>query len=370
MSAHGVHGSRLFRVTPSLERSQASRWPLTRPALKRNLPVMTSISSIGPRPIKRRPFRAVGLATTALLVTACAPAEPDETPTAEPVEAATPLIPASATLERVGELLMDPTADGIHPDPRMEEMIRLGFQIHQDPQTYASEFVGNDLTCGNCHLNAGQRDQALPLIGAAATFPQYRRRDDRLVSLEDRIGGCFKRSMNGTPPPYDHPVMLALDAYLNWLSNGFAMGDRPAWLGQNELAVDARIPIEELDVHRGEDLYNLQCAPCHGLDGQGIDLILAKPGPLWGPMSWNDGAGAARIWKLAGYIKYAMPLTAPGTLTDEEAQLISAYVNSHGRPAYPDKESDFPDGIRPADAVYDTLVFPTHPLMRGGDETR
>ena len=79
-------------------------------------------------------------------------------------------------------------------------MIRLGFRISQDPQTYASEFVGNDLTCGNCHLNAGQRDRALPLLGVAATFPQYRRRDDRLVSLEDRIGGCFKRSMNGTAP--------------------------------------------------------------------------------------------------------------------------------------------------------------------------
>ena len=246
----------------------------------------------------------------------------------------------------------------------MASMIRLGFQISQDPQTYASEFVGNDLTCGNCHLNAGQRDRALPLLGVAATFPQYRRRDDRLVSLEDRIAGCFKRSMNGTAPPYDHPVMLALDAYLNWLSEGFAMGERPAWLGQNEIAVEARIPIEELDVSGGEELYNLHCAPCHGLDGQGIDLILAKPGPLWGPLSWNDGAGAARIWKLAGYIKHAMPLTAPGTLTDEEAQLISAYVNSHERPEYPDKESDFPDGTRPADAVYDTLVFSTHPLMR------
>ena len=172
--------------------------------------------------------------------------------------------------------------------------------------------------------------------------------------------------MNGTVPPYDHPVMLALDAYLNWLSEGFTIGERPMWLGQNELPAEARIPIEELDVNRGADLYNLQCAPCHGLDGQGINLILAKPGPLWGPMSWNDGAGAARVWKLAGYLKHAMPLTAPGTLTDEEAQLIAAYVNSHERPEYPDKESDFPGGNRPADAVYDTLVFPVHPLMNSG----
>ena len=309
--------------------------------------------------------RQLPLLTAFALAAACAdqpPAEPppDETAAAGPVE----LIPATATLERVGDLLLDPMADSIHPDPRMAEMIRLGFQISQDPQTYAAEFVGNDLTCGNCHLNAGQRDLALPLIGVSGTFPQYRGRDDRLVSLEDRIGGCFKRSMNGTAPPHNHPVTMALDAYITWLSEGFAVGERPEWLGRNEIAREARIPIEELDVSTGEELYNLHCAPCHGLDGQGIDLILAKPGPLWGPESWNDGAGAARVWKLAGYIKYAMPLTAPGTLTDEESQLISAYVNSHDRPEYPDKASDFPAGNRPQDAVYDTLVFPQHPLKR------
>ncbi len=326
---------------------------------------MINAHRIGQNSIMERRFSVLPFLVGAVLLGGCTPSEPELPDTTPVVEDAMVLIPETATLERVGELIMDPMADSIHPDPRMAEMIRLGFQISQDPQTYASEFVGNDLTCGNCHLNAGQRNRALPLLGVAATFPQYRRRDDRLVSLEDRIAGCFKRSMNGTVPPYDHPVMLALDAYLNWLSEGFAMGERPSWLGQNELPVESRIPIEALDVDRGEDLYNLHCAPCHGLDGQGINLILAKPGPLWGPMSWNDGAGAARVWKLAGYVKYAMPLTAPGTLTDEEAQLISAYVNSHERPAYPDKESDFPGGNRPADAVYDTLVFPVHPLMRG-----
>jgi len=279
------------------------------------------------------------------------------------------LIPASATLERVNDLVMDPLGDSIHPDPKMAEMVRLGYQIFQDPQTYAADFVGNDLTCGNCHLNAGQRDLAFPLIGVAGTFPQYRRRDDRLVSLEDRIGGCFKRSMNGTAPPHDHPVTIALDAYINWLSEGFAVGERPEWLGQNQIAPEARIPIEQLDVAQGESLYQQYCAPCHGLDGQGLDLIIAKPGPLWGPRSWNDGAGAARVWTLAGYIRYAMPLVEPGSLTDEQAQLIAAYVNSHDRPEYGDKASDFPGGGRPADAVYDTLVFERHPLrekLKGG----
>lgn len=319
----------------------------------------------------RRALHQVVLAVSLAVVaasTGCAPEAAEETTQAAQAPT-TPsgvqLIPATATLETVGLRPMDPMADSIHPDPRMAEMIRLGYQISQDPQTYAAEFVGNDLTCGNCHVNAGQRDRALPLFGVAATFPQYRRRDDRLVSLEDRIGGCFKRSMNGTAPPHDHEVTIALDAYITWLSEGFEVGERPSWLGQNEIPVEARIPILELDPAKGEVLFASTCAPCHALDGQGIDLILAKPGPLWGPRSWNDGAGAARVWKLAGYIRHAMPLVEPGSLTDEEAQLIAAYINSQERPEYPDKAGDFPAGGRPQDAVYDTLVFATHPYRTG-----
>jgi len=108
-----------------------------------------------------------------------------------------------------------------------------------------------------------------------------------------------------------------------------------------------------------------QCAACHGVDGQGLPMggVMEgfQPGPLWGDRSWNDGAGAARVWKLAGYIRWAMPLTAPGSLTDEQAQRIAAWINTQERPAYPNKAADFPAGGRPMDAVYDTLIFARHP---------
>ena len=163
---------------------------------------MTNMKQTGLRKMTIRRASLHAVTVLGLTVVACTPSGSAPSDAETTVQTPELLIPATATLERVGELLYDPMADSIHPDPRMASMIRLGFQISQDPQTYASEFVGNDLTCGNCHLNAGQRDRALPLLGVAATFPQYRRRDDRLVSLEDRIGGCFKRSMNGTAPPY------------------------------------------------------------------------------------------------------------------------------------------------------------------------
>ena len=162
---------------------------------------MTYARTIDRRPITPLSRRVLPVLFASLLGVGCAPSGPESTESTPTLDEPALLIPATATLERVGELVRDPMADSIHPDPHMAEMIRLGFQISQDPQTYAAEFVGNDLSCGNCHLNAGQRDRALPLLGVAATFPQYRRRDDRLVSLEDRIAGCFKRSMNGTVPP-------------------------------------------------------------------------------------------------------------------------------------------------------------------------
>lgn len=287
---------------------------------------------------------------------------PAATPPAPP-DAPFVLVPADAAIDQVNHLPRDPLTEEVDPDPRVAEQVRLGFKIARDPRAWgAAEFVGNDLTCFSCHMNGGQRERALPLVGVAGLFPQYRGRDDRLVTLTERIDGCFKRSMNGTPPPPDHPVSLALNAYVTWLSRGQPVGESPPWRGRNRIPEGARLAIHELDVERGRRLYEDRCAICHGVDGQGVDLGLARPAPLWGPRSWNDGAGASRIWTFAGFIRWAMPLNAPGTLTDEEAQHIAAYVNSHDRPVFPSKAADYPAGGRPGDAVYDTLVFPVHPL--------
>ena len=95
-----------------------------------------------------------------------------------------------------------------------------------------------------------------------------------------------------------------------------------------------------------------KCGTCHGTDGQGVQIGDKKAGPLWGPDSWNDGAGAARVYTLAGIIRYSMPYLDPGSLTDEEAQQVAAFITSQPRPRYPFKETDYLSASIPVDAVY------------------
>lgn len=266
--------------------------------------------------------------------------------------ASVPLIPATTTLNDVARVVRDPERGGLPADSMVAARVVQGYHIFRQTGRYAAKYVGNGLTCGNCHLNAGQRDRGMPLVGVAAVFPEYRARSGRLITLEDRIRDCFERSMNGTAPGYDSPELLAVAAYIAWLSDGQAVGHSPEWRGRNVIAKAAQVPVAQLDTAAGHGVYARVCVSCHGADGQGLDMGAARPGPLWGPRSWNDGAGMARVYTAAGFIRHAMPLTAPGSLTDREAQEVAAYINAQPRPSFARKAEDYPASTIPSDAVY------------------
>jgi len=189
-------------------------------------------------------------------------------------------------------------------------------------------------------------------------FPEYNNRAARLISLPDRVVDCFLRSENATGrgsdelPSTGSKEVLAITAYLTWLGRGHAVGDNPSWRNKNAIAADKLIPIAKLDPVKGGELYAERCTSCHGADGQGVQIGDKKAGPLWGDGSWNDGAGAARVYTLAGILRYTMPYLNPGSLTDEEAQQIAAFINSKPRPVYPFKSRDYVGGKVPPDAVY------------------
>jgi thiosulfate dehydrogenase len=257
----------------------------------------------------------------------------------------------------------NPLTDKSLDDSKLSADVRWGFKLFTNTPAEAPAFAPGRMSCNNCHLNAGQRERSLPLVGVAGMFPEYNRRSGRLYSLADRIVDCFLRSENATgaagheadhamgPTPTSKEV-LALAAYITWLARGSAVGSNPTWRGQNTIAANALIPVAKLDRQRGETVFQERCISCHGADGQGVAVGDKRPGPLWGPDSWNDGAGAARIYTLAGIIRYAMPYLDPGSLSDEDAQHVSAYVNSKPRPAYPFKAQDYLTEKLPADSVY------------------
>jgi thiosulfate dehydrogenase len=57
--------------------------------------------------------------------------------------------------------------------------------------------------------------------------------------------------------------------------------------------------------------------------------------PLWGKDSYNWGAGMHRINTAASFIKYNMPLGKGGTLSDQQAWDVAAFINKHERPQDP-----------------------------------
>jgi thiosulfate dehydrogenase len=303
------------------------------------------------------------------LVTACG-GRPTLRTTASGVPLAGPLIPARTTMVTAWEIPDNPLTDpSLDDGSRLSQDIRWGFQLFVNTPAEAPRLTPSKMTCQNCHLNAGQRERSMPLVGVAAVFPEYNRRSGRLYTLNDRIVDCFLRSENSTgviaaegenshrdaqvtlPSPTSKEV-LALAAYLTWLARGYEVGKHPAWRGQNTIASASLIPLDRLDRQKGEALFTERCANCHGADGQGVAVGDKKPGPLWGPDSWNDGAGASRVYTLAGIIRYAMPYMDPGSLTDEEAQHIAAFITSKPRPSYPAKAQDYVTEKVPIDAVY------------------
>ena len=280
-----------------------------------------------------------------------------------------PLISSQSTMVTAWEFPRHPYSEALD-DSKLSSDIRWGFRIFTNTPGEAPRFTRGKVSCNNCHLNGGQRERSLPLVGIAGMFPEYNRRSGRMYSLNDRIVDCFLRSENaagaveadeagagrGTdydvlPTPTSKEV-LAVSAYLTWLAQGYEIGKNPTWRGQNTIPAANLIPIAKLDLQRGELLFKDKCTNCHGENGQGVAVGDKKPGPLWGPDSWNDGAGAARVYTLAGIIRYSMPYLDPGRLTDEEAQHIAAFINSKPRPSFPFKDKDYVTEKLPVDSVY------------------
>lgn len=238
------------------------------------------------------------------------------------------------------------------------QMVILGNKILNETTYYAGpqakdpkkRFAGNNLSCSSCHANAGTVPNQAGFVGIWARFPQYNGRADKIITLQDRINGCFERSMNGKRMPDNAPEMKAMVTYMQWLSQGVPVGANIE--GQSLQKVDYL--SRAADPKKGQSIYMEKCAVCHQENGLGLknedtagDYYIYPP--LWGKDSYNTGAGMYRLLKAVSYIKANMPQGNPD-LTLEEAYDVAAYMNSQTRPIKANREADFPDRkVKPLD---------------------
>jgi thiosulfate dehydrogenase len=235
------------------------------------------------------------------------------------------------------------------PEGPVGDAIRYGKKVLTETQTYASAYVGSGLNCSSCHLEAGRKAYASPWVGVWGVFPEYRSRNGQVNALQDRINDCFERSMNGKPLPYDSDEMRGILAYIWWLSKEIPTGVEVR--GRGFARVQTSRPP---DPKHGEVVYAEKCAVCHGTDGQGRTGPSGEylfP-PLWGPRSFNIGAGMARLTNAAGFVKTNMPLGLRNALSNNDAIDVAAYFTRQPRPDFAAKFRDWPRGDKPNDAPY------------------
>lgn len=223
--------------------------------------------------------------------------------------------------------------------------------------------ISNGMNCQNCHLEAGTKPYGNNYGSVASTYPKFRARSGTIENIYKRVNDCFERSLNGKPIDTNSREMQAIKAYIEWLGKEVPKGKEAKGSG----IVDLPFLDRPADPEKGKIIYEKKCAVCHQKDGSGQMKPDGKEWlypPLWGPKSYNHGAGLYRISRFAGYVKYNMPLGVSypdSQLTDEEAWDVAAYVNSMPRPAK-DLSKDWPDiSQKPID-------HPFGPFTDGFDE--
>lgn len=251
---------------------------------------------------------------------------------------------AVATVATAAVVPLRAPPDSAIPDGPLGASIRRGRALLAATRDSLPTHVGAHLRCLSCHLDGGSRANGIPLVGAYAHYPEYRARSAAIATIEDRINDCFVRSLNGRALDARSADLRDMTAYLAFLSRGVPVGARVAGQGLAKIA-----PLRG-DTTRGRALFVSTCARCHGADGGGTT---AAP-PLWGRNSFNIGAGMARLYTAASFIRHNMPFDRPGSLTDQQAVDVAAFVVSRPRPDLAGKENDWPKGGAPPDVAYPT----------------
>ncbi len=240
-----------------------------------------------------------------------------------------------------------------YPDGTVGEMVKLGEDIISHTYTHplTRDLVHSKLTCKNCHLagkdgRTGTTENIGTFTGTATAFPSYSRRHKAIITLQDRIDGCFLRCMNGQKSIINTKAGLAMTAYITWLSDGMPMhmntkGPRSPKITELwEKNTKKFAKIQRKATHKnylhGKEIYANKCAVCHGKQGEGKDTFP----PLWGKdasgkwLAYSADGSMAKLNNSATWIQANMPLGQENTLNDQDVADVSLYINAQERADY------------------------------------
>lgn len=137
---------------------------------------------------------------------------------------------------------------------------------------------------------------------------------------------------------------------------GIGRAATPEEIARMDIAIrpdGAGLPVGRGTAAQGAMLYGAKCASCHGVRGEGIppNPRLVGREPRQGFPFGRDGKYVKTIgnyWPYAttvfDYVRRTMPLTAPGSLTNDEVYALTAYLLAQNE-------------IIPADASLDSAAL-------------
>ena len=279
--------------------------------------------------------------TAVIIIASC-----NQTPT-PPKESATPTTDTS---------VFSPPDTSTIPNDQFGEMVRYGRELilhtahYIGPEGTVGKYLGNKMNCTNCHLDGGMRPFGYSFFSSYARYPQYRGRENEVLTMEQRVNNCIERPHSGIPLPLDSKEMVAMVCYIRWLGSNVPVGKRV----KGDECLEIELPDRAADPNKGAQIYAASCSVCHGVNGEGKftpDSSTYIYPPLWGPTSYQVGSSPYRVVKLARFIKGNMPdkvaTWKKPALNDEQCLDVAAFINDdriHSRPQKKNKAiPDYPN---------------------------
>lgn len=173
-----------------------------------------------------------------------------------------------------------------------------------------------------------------------------------VLSLSMALSGCGGPAASGTTPAsfaaYDAGAVPGGPGASRTFALGHAATDAAvAAMNHDVGSAGAELPAGQGTVSEGATLYAAQCANCHGKNGEGMAAASATPAfpaligrdPKGESFPFANDAKAVHTignyWPYAttlfDYIKRAMPLLSPGSLSDSQVYALTAYLLAANR---------------------------------------